>query len=97
MSGMSNPQTAGHTQPQLSSHCEMHPAYAVSSWQQLCPAKWPSLDTEHGESTGALLTSNTALSLICKGIVSVFKNHNFKRHYMQKHAAKCNVYQDVLH
>jgi hypothetical protein len=36
---------------------------------------------------------NVALCLICKETISVFKNYNLKRHYLQKHAAKMDSYQ----
>ena len=42
-------------------------------------------------------TNNMALCLICKEIMSVFKDYNLKRCYLQKHAAKFNVYQGMLH
>ena len=41
-------------------------------------------------------TNNMALCLICKEIMSVFKDYNLKRHYMQKHAAKFGSYRGVL-
>lgn len=41
-------------------------------------------------------TNNMALCLICKEIMSVFKDYNLKRHYMQKHAAKFHAYQGMF-
>ena len=36
---------------------------------------------------------NGALCLICKKTISVFKDYNLKRHYLQKHATKMDSYQ----
>jgi len=36
---------------------------------------------------------NGALCLICKETISVFKDYNLKRHYLQKHATKMDSYQ----
>ena len=52
-----------------------------------CPGAW--------SECSAALTDNMALCLICKEIV-IFKDHNLKRHYMQKLAAKFNAYQGML-
>ena len=41
-------------------------------------------------------TNNMALCIICKEIMSVFKDYNLKRHYMQKHAAKFHAYQGMF-
>ena len=35
--------------------------------------------------------------LISREFVQVFKDYNLKRHYMQKHAAKFNVYKGLHH
>ena len=40
-------------------------------------------------------TNNMALCLICKEIMSVFKDYNLKR-CVQKHATKLNAYQGML-
>ena len=34
--------------------------------------------------------------LICKEIMSVFKDYNLKRHHMQKYTAKFSAYQGML-
>jgi len=36
---------------------------------------------------------NGALCLICKETISVFKDYNLKRHYLQKHTFKMDSYQ----
>lgn len=39
---------------------------------------------------------NLALCLICKETISVFKDYNLKRHYLQKHATKMDSYQGIF-
>ena len=41
--------------------------------------------------------NSRALCLICREFVQVFKDYNLKRHYMQKHAAKFNMYEGLCH
>ncbi|KAE9532362.1 hypothetical protein AGLY_009985 [Aphis glycines] len=36
---------------------------------------------------------NVALCLICKETISIFKDYNLRRHYLQKHATKMDCYQ----
>ena len=38
-----------------------------------------------------------ALHLICKEMVSLFKDFNLKRYKMQKHAANFDAYEGMLH
>ena len=42
-------------------------------------------------------TNNMVLCLICKKIMSVFKDYNLKRHCIQKHAAKFDAYKGMFH
>ena len=44
-----------------------------------------------------LFKTNMILCLICKEIVSVFKDYNLKIHYVQKQADKFSEYQGMLH
>ena len=44
----------------------------------------------------AVLTHYTALCLICKEIMLVFKDYNLRRHSMQKHAANFEGYRGML-
>ena len=41
-------------------------------------------------------TNNKVLCLICKEVVSLFKDCNLRRHHVQKHAAKFDAYQGMF-
>jgi len=41
-------------------------------------------------------TNNMTLCAICKEIVSIFKDYNLKRHYVQKHIAKFDAYEGMF-
>lgn len=66
----------------------------MESQKKTEPKKGKIMDEETGFSEKGtpeyffVKTTNMALRLICKEIVSVFKDYNFKRHYVQKPSAK---------
>ena len=49
-----------------------------------------------GQMTPFVEANRKALCFICREFVQVFKVYNLKRHYMQKHAAKFNVYEGLF-
>jgi len=83
-------QLAGYMQLGTSDSAANTPCCFVTMSPQSSP-------TRTWRGCSAVLINSMALYLICKEIVAVFKYYNLKRPYMQKHAAKFDVYQRVLH
>jgi len=52
---------------------------------------------KNGQMSVFFFKTNMILCLICKEIVSVFKDYNLKIHYVQKQADKFSEYQGMLH
>ena len=91
------PYQVRHVQPTahswLGTACTTASPSPMPSWQQL----WPRCTLIGQIGTFFSKTNSMALHLICKEIVSVFKDYNLKRHYLQKHAARFDAYQRTLH
>ena len=88
--GMSKLQPTHYMQPRSAQHCSWHSLLSYHHYSSFAPP------TRMEGGCSAVLTNNTVLSLICKEILSVFKDYSLRTHYIQKYVVKFIAYQGIF-